>query len=374
MGKTKLFDKIPKYKRLADILQKEITGSNFLPGQQFLTEFEIQKKYNVSRSVIREAMQNLVHRELVTRVAGKGTFVNNFSNTNGSSNKFISINIPWLSNPGIEFESFSGIESVVFKRGYKTVVTNINNCLDNMDEIFQRIIKDDDLQNVLFQPIPGEFLFKKNIEFMKQIREKNKNIVVLDTLPAIDIVPDFDYVITDNFNGGYLIAKHLIKLGHKRIAFIGGRAVYSGQQRVNGYKKALEENNIVFDENLVKRFEGRDISFVVEKVKQFFSMNKPPTAIFAECDFIARDVLAVLQNMGLNVPEDISLVGYDDLNFAKSLNVPLTTIKQPFYEEGRLAAEILIDKLEGKTKEIKQIILPIELVLRQSTSKPKIVS
>jgi GntR family transcriptional regulator, arabinose operon transcriptional repressor len=373
MNKTVMFDKSPKYKRLADILQKEIANSDFKPGDKFLTEVEIGKKYNISRPVVREAIRSLIQQGLVKIVHGKGTFINSLEQ-NIQQTKFININIPWIANPGIEFEAFSAIENVVFKRGYKTVITNINNWLNNIDESFQKTIDDPDLRSVLLQPLAGEFLLKKNMEFVKQIKERNKNIVVIDTLPAIDIVSDFDYVMTDNFNGGYLIAKHLIELGHKRIGFIGGGMSFSGQQRANGYRKALEENNIEFDANLIKRFSGRAISIVEEKVKQFFSTDKPPTAIFAECDFIARDVLAVLQNMGLIIPDDISLAGYDDVEFAKHLTVPLTTIRQPFYEEGRLAAEILIDKLEGKTKEIKQIILPVELVVRQSTNKPKIVS
>jgi GntR family transcriptional regulator, arabinose operon transcriptional repressor len=376
MSEIKTFDKIPKYKRLADILQQEIVNSKFLPGDKFLTEFEIQKKYNVSRGIVREAILSLIQKNLVNRVPGKGTFVNSVNQHDAKdthSSKLINVVVTWMLNVGMEPIVARAIEDVGFERGYQTVISSVDNDFEKLDKYFSQMVKNNATKGLTFIPLVGEHQFDKNIEFIRKVQENNIAIVVMDRLPYVNnedkYQHNFDYVMSDHFQGGYLVTRHLVELGHRRIAYIGGQLAYSGQQRVNGYRKACEENKIEFDSNLIVRVSNIDDFWgnIIEVIKQLRSFKEPPTAIFAENDLLANAIMISLQKLGIKIPDEISVAGYDDLDFSKHLYVPLTTIRQPVYEMGKIAAEILIDKIEGKTKEIKYVVLPVELIVRQST-------
>jgi DNA-binding LacI/PurR family transcriptional regulator len=293
------------------------------------------------------------------------------SKTNGKQAKFINI---WILNIAQQSSVTSAIEDVGSKHGYQIIIT----CTENSNEKFDTYYNQNNDSNnftkgTVFLPLMGEKQASKNMEFIRKTQEQKIPIVVIDRLPYIEYKkPDFDYVTADNFRGGYLIANHLIELGHKRIAYIGGPASSSGQQRINGCRKAFEENGIEFDPKLIVKIETQDVwNHIDEMVKHLLALNKPPTAIFAECDFIAKDILTNLQDLGLKIPDDIALAGFDNMDFASYLSVPLTSVSQSFYDMGKVATEILLDKIEGRTKEIKEIILPVELIVRQSTSGNK---
>lgn len=176
-----------------------------------------------------------------------------------------------------------------------------------------------------------------------------------------------DYVGIDNILGGYLAVEHLIKLGHKRIGVIGGSSESSvGFERLEGGKKALEAYGL---ETMTEYFLDGD--FLKESGyrggKQFLQMQAPPTAIFATNDYMALGAYQAIVEEGRKVPEEMAIVGFNDIEFTAMKGIELTTIGQKKYEMGALAVKALIERIEGKRSEAPQeIILQPELIIRKT--------
>ncbi|MBN1383911.1 MAG: LacI family DNA-binding transcriptional regulator [Elusimicrobia bacterium] len=197
---------------------------------------------------------------------------------------------------------------------------------------------------------------------MKIKREKIPFVVVNADLPDKNIC----CIDSDNMTGGYLATKHLIQLGHKRIGHIRGYTdSWNACQRLEGYKKALTENNIPIDKNLITT------GYFTEEggakaMEQFFSRQNYPEAIFAGNDDMAIGAIRVIKKKGLSVPGDIAVVGYDDGVLASVVDPSLTTVKQSIYEIGKKAAQILAENMDNDKKTVRREILPVELVIRSS--------
>ncbi len=175
-----------------------------------------------------------------------------------------------------------------------------------------------------------------------------------------------NYVDVDNVLGAYTAIEYLITSGHQRIAMITGpRYLVSHEDRIKGYKQALEKNGIKHDSTYL-RFGDNTIESGYSCTMQLLSLDNPPTAIFVAGDIMAVGSIQAINNRGLRVPQDISIVGFDDIKFAEYLDPPLTTIRQPANQKGVEACNMLIDLLENGTP-IKNQMLQVELVIRNST-------
>ncbi len=174
-------------------------------------------------------------------------------------------------------------------------------------------------------------------------------------------------VTIDNVAAGREITKHLLDLGHREIALITGDIDSpSTQQRLLGYKLALKEANIEFRQELI--YEGEyTLEAGSSKTAEILSNSKRPSAIFCMCDETALGCLYTLKKNNVSVPTDISVVGFDDIKFARYFSPALTTVAQPVDEIGKQCVEILLDVIDGQTIDQKTVILPHKVVVRDST-------
>lgn len=183
-----------------------------------------------------------------------------------------------------------------------------------------------------------------------------------------------DYVGTDNVRGAARATEYLISLGHTRIGFISGSAYSSASvDRREGYIQTLAKAGLPLDEELIQEGDLRQREGYAA-TRRLLSLPNPPTAIFAGNDLMALGAMEVAAEMGRQVPEDLSLVGYDDNQVAALPGVQLTTVRQPAYEMGQLAAEILLEKLKlnsAKDWTPRHILLRSELVVRRTTAPPR---
>lgn len=192
-------------------------------------------------------------------------------------------------------------------------------------------------------------------------------VVVLDphvgpiTMPAVD---------ADNLAGGLAATEHLIRLGHRRIAYLGGRCdLASALHREQGYRQAMTNHGLAVDERLVR--EGDYTAGPAEAAAaEMVTMDDPPTAFFAANDISALGVLRVLDEAGYRVPEEFSVVGFDNLPESRECEPALTTVEQPLREMGAAAVSMLIDLLDGKDVSAHRR-LPVHLVVRDSCSAPR---
>jgi len=182
--------------------------------------------------------------------------------------------------------------------------------------------------------------------------------------------PGVPTVGANNWNGGLAATRHLIALGHRRIAVISGPSgVLCSRARVDGYRSAIEEAGLTLDPALV-RWGDFYISGGHRHARELLQLPDRPTAIFAGSDYTALGVMRAAAELGLSVPGDLSVVGYDDLPITEWLNPALTTVRQPLAEMSSHATHMLIDLAEGRRPLSTRVELMTDLVVRASTGPP----
>jgi LacI family transcriptional regulator len=201
---------------------------------------------------------------------------------------------------------------------------------------------------------------------LKQLRSGGIPLVVVDPVNLPD--PELPSVGATNWAGGLAATEHLVGLGHRRIGAIAGPADYlCSRARIDGYRSALDKAGIKFDPALVRHGDFQHEGGFV-RGGELLSMPHPPSAIFAGSDQQAFGVYEAARQRGLRVPQDLSVVGFDDLPVARWMSPPLTTVRQPLTEMGRAAAQILSDLIEAVPPRSKRVELSTELIVRESTA------
>lgn len=201
-------------------------------------------------------------------------------------------------------------------------------------------------------------------EIIKVLEDKKVPFVVMDNQTYPFKVPS---VVIDNFKGGYSVGKALIEMGHEKIAHIGGPVDFlSAEDRFIGFKKALEEMGLEPWRVVRNTF---DIESGYDAVMHWHGQGELPSAIFCGDDNILFGALDALRQVGLSVPEDISLVGYDDHPFCEKFHPKLSTVKQPAAQMATEAVRLLMDVMNGQVKRNKIVKLEPELIMRESVKK-----
>jgi len=201
---------------------------------------------------------------------------------------------------------------------------------------------------IIVAPVTGEFL-------------TDAPIVSIDPLMSN---PNYPSVHATNYQGATEAMNYLLGLGHKRIAFISGRAeLESSTRRLNGYRDALEKAGLFVDEKLIASGDYTTETGV-KCAKKLLSLGHPPTAIFASNDQTAMGVFQVAQELGLRIPEDLSVIGFD--NIMESKYMRLTTVDQFIYEMGFVATQMLIKLINGETLDSQTYKMQTQLVIRDS--------
>uniref|UniRef100_A0A7C3RUU6 LacI family transcriptional regulator n=1 Tax=Dictyoglomus thermophilum TaxID=14 RepID=A0A7C3RUU6_DICTH len=250
-----------------------------------------------------------------------------------------------------------GIEDVARHNGYTVLLCNTDG--KSLRELrYMNLMLERRVDGVIVGALSNE-------EVSRLARKKNMPLVILEH-PRFS---EHDVVYADNIQGSYEAVKYLIELGHTRIAHITiNPESIIVRERIEGYKKALEDAKIPFDENLLKIFYDQVNEEIA--INELLSLPIPPTAVFAFSDFMAIQIMKILVKRGIRIPQDMSIVGFDDT--LANLTIPeLTTVSQPFYEMGVKAAEVLIERLKNPDLPIQHIKLPTKLVIRESTAPRK---
>lgn len=258
-----------------------------------------------------------------------------------------------------------GVEDVAGPRGFGVMFCNTDESASEEVDYLQMLIERQ-VDGVLLVPAGSA------AQPLRLLRSQEVPVVVLDRRVES---PDVDQVRTDSVAGGYMLTRHLTDLGHRRIAMLTGkRQISTSVDRVAGYERALAEADIALDPVLV-RYGGFGLSAGYRMAKKVLGLDPRPSALFAANEFIAFGALRALRELGLRVPDDVSLVCFDDLPEEWLIDPFLTVVDQPAYAMGREAAELLLGRLDG-TRPIggQQIVLPGDFIERRSTAAPPRVS
>lgn len=202
----------------------------------------------------------------------------------------------------------------------------------------------------------------------RQLESRSVPVVVVDT--AGEPPPGVPTVGSNNWNGGLAATRHLLELGHRRVAVVSGPPdVLCSRARVDGYRSALDQAGLTMDPALV-RWGDFFVEGGYHHGRELLDRPDRPTAVFAGSDYQALGVLRACRDLGLRVPQDVSVVGYDDLPVTEWIGPALTTVRQPLLEMASTATRMVLDLAEGRAPANSRIDLATELVVRESTAPP----
>ena len=224
--------------------------------------------------------------------------------------------------------------------------------------------------NPLRSNYAGGLIFADIIENRTQVetavREDTPCLVINHIVKDLEV----SYIAVDNVKGGFTAAEYLVNLGHKRIATItGNMQTQAGIDRFEGFGSALAAHGVECPPDYVYKGDYSRRS-ARQAAERFFSLDNPPTAIFAASDDMALEIISVAMENGIKVPEDISIIGFDDNPAGLFGSVGLTTIKQPLFAMGEEATKVIYEIMIGKQKGVVHKVLSPDLIVRESCAHP----
>ncbi|MDQ7818516.1 MAG: GntR family transcriptional regulator [Melioribacteraceae bacterium] len=352
---------IPQYFQLQTWLKEQIHQGVFKVEDKIPTEEELVQLTGLARATVRQAIQNLTNMGYLVRKKGLGTFVT-VPNISPQKQVIIGLIVPDIRS-GYAPELARGAEDEAARSKHSLILCSSDDLYIKADFHANRLIENS-VSGVIFVPTASSD--SKNRTIVQKFQEKNIPVVLADrTIPYLDL----DHVTTDNFEGAYNLTNYLIKKGHKKISFVYSNIFSTEKLRFNGYKKALEDNEIQYDPSIVVSHTGPFNEEQFSKYAQaILKQKKRITAVFAGHDRIALTFYLVARDMGLSFPEDLSIVGYDDLDFE---TLSLTTMHQPIYEMGIESVKLIDSRINGEKNGHQSIVLKSYLIERESVLRNK---
>lgn len=332
-----------------------------------VTIYDVAEKAGVSIATVSKVINNTGNMRETTRKNVKKVMTELNYQPNimasalmGKGTKTIGLLVPDISNP-LFSELAKIIEDRAHESDYSVIICSTD---DNKEKELKYL----------------EVLRKKQVDGFivgSSFKDKSKlNELVDESVPLVMLTQDDNEikgskVAIDDYRGGYMATEHLLKSGHERIFVIAEKA-FSSSLRIEGYRGALNDWGIPIDERIIARIsasiEGGTNTFLNLYEKNIHHL---PTAIFTSNDQIAVGVLLAAQQLGLAVPDDLSIIGFDDTILGKTTHPPLSTVAQPIQDMGREVVDILIEEIEIEKKSVKRIIHEPTLIIRKTTSDLK---
>ncbi len=253
-----------------------------------------------------------------------------------------------------------GVEDTANAHGYHIIIGNTDKSPDKQDDYLTFMLK---------KQVDGFLLVPASSQSLGILHRQKVPVVMLDRWIEGD---SFDSVRCDSVGGAYELTKHLLTLGHRQIAVITGRQDHStAADRVKGFRQALSEAGVSADQQQVYWGEfNQETGY--DYTRQALNAAQRPTAIFATNNFIAIGTMRALHDAHVKVPEEMSVVAFDDLPAAITIDPFFTVASQPAYEMGQRATDLLLSRLADEGPgENQEIVLPVEIVVRKSSGKPE---
>lgn len=265
---------------------------------------------------------------------------------------------PDISNPFFAYV-IKQVQHVAHGLGYSLIVCNTDEDVE-MEEEQVNLLYRKRVDGLIAMPVGQRY------DHFEEWLDRGGPLVMLDRcFDALDV----DTVVVDNYRGAYEATEHLISFGHERIALVQGLpGTYTNTARLRGYRDALSAHGIAVDEALVVGGDFRRERGYIE-TKLLLGLDPPPTAIFATGDLITLGALQAIYEEGMSIPEDVSLLSFDDFDFASFLRCPLTAVQQPKEAMGEMAVKMLVERLDDGEKERRRIVLKPKLIVRDSVMR-----
>jgi DNA-binding LacI/PurR family transcriptional regulator len=353
-----------KHRRVYTTLQREIQSGRWKRGERLPSEAQLVQRFRVSRITVGRAIRDLQNAGLVDRRAGSGTFARGLGSDAALS---FGLLIPDLGETDIFEPICQGMMASPLAHRHALLwggaPAGTPSAEDRAWDLCSQYIARE-VAGVFFAPLEtAAGSHEMNRRIGDALDAARIPVVLLDRplLPYPD-PGHHDVVGIDNRRAGYVITHHLHQLGCRRIAFVAlERTAATVGAREAGYREALHLATVAFDAALVRRFDPTDAATV-----RTFMQTQQPDGIVCANDRTAAQLMPTLLQLGYGIPDDVRLVAIDDVDYARLLPVPLTTLRQPTHAIGSVALSVMLERVRERQLPARQVLLDCELIVRES--------
>ncbi|WP_256256143.1 GntR family transcriptional regulator [Paenibacillus sp. BC26] len=369
-----LSDNKPLYSQILGVLRERISQGEYVTGQQLPTELELAEQFGVSRITSKRALIELEREGLIYRRRGSGSFVKKQDEARpetevreaAPSSRIVSMILPFVTAHNT-LEHMQGAAKYVESKGYYLSIHNSDWSSERERELLHSLPKRG-TSGIILYPVSTQ----KNLDVVHALHLSEYPIVTVDQYYNLLTMGS---AVSDNYAGGYQAASKLIELGHSRIAFISTIGIQyrsTVRDRFFGYSKALTDNGLPVDIELIFSDLPREAEGAPATRREFYKdllgklMKLRVTAIQTEHDMVAYDCLKAALDLGIKIPEEMSIVGFDNNDMSQQGDIQITTIEQNYDEIGKRAAMMIIDQLENQVIQRERAVIPVKWIPRQS--------
>lgn len=367
------------YQIAIDDIMKKINDNEFSFEKPICTEKSLMERYGISRITAKRAITELENKGILYRKRGVGSFVSRtiYSKTGepAKQNHLFAFVLPFNITKGGLNGTFQTANSILNNAGYgMSIYITDSNAASRGRAVLGRLLHSD-ISGVVYYPRTNNI----HLELLNRFVLGSKPIVVMDLNTDC---PYLSSVTSDNYNGEKAMAEYLISLGHRNIGYLSGYMPEDRttiRDRFGGYLAAIRQAGIALNPDLIITNLGLDYRipensspFSTPLDKAVTHMKKAgATALLIENDELAFYTIMACEQLGIRVPEEMSVCGFDNSEFAHMTRNGITTVSQDFIQIGKNIADILLESLSDKTMETKKIVVPTGLVIQGSTAPPE---
>lgn len=363
----------PKYMQLKEEIISWIVRAQFKPHDKLPSENEIAATFSMSRQTVRQALGDLEAEGWLYRAQGKGTFVADSSEKGrGSASDGLTIGMMTTHISDYIFPTIvRGVESALRVQGARLLLASTDNEKAKERDTLESMLKQG-LNGLIIEPTKSAE-GNPNLDYFLALEARKIPFVMLNERYS-DL--DAPCLKVDDELGGYRAAQYLVELGHKRIAGFFKTDDFQGVHRMRGFLRCLRESQLPLETEHLVRYTTEEKAVKPAEALAALLEQGPaarPTAIVCYNDELAVRLLDVVRRSGLGVPDDLSIVGYDDATLATATEVKLTTIEHPKTRMGEDAVQLLVQLMErkGKTGQVSDVVYDPKLIVRASTASLK---
>jgi GntR family transcriptional regulator, arabinose operon transcriptional repressor len=361
----------PLYEQIIGDIRNLIARGELQPGDKLPTHQELAEKYRVSLITVKSALKNLVKEQVLYTRVGKGTYVADQSRKKGPrpDEKMLGLVLRDLKQPFFSMVVHS-VEKRASELGYHLVLSSSMENIDREETQIERF-RDLGVQGLIIASLSYQYRATEHIE---RLHRDNFPYVMVSYIHD----PAYWYVGCDQEEGGVLATEHLISIGYRSIGFVHiGKGNLLSDVRKNGYARALAEHEIPYSSDLIYYVEPQAGNAGTDRyqlgyafARKFAGISRKPEALFFYNDMVALGFIQGALESGIRVPDDVGVVGFDDVQVAGFASVPLTTIHQPVDKIGKWAVDIVNNRINREDMG-NRIILRPTLVVRESCGARK---
>ena len=334
----------PKYLEIVNWIQAKIENGELKSGNKLYSENELSEMFHISRQTVRHAIDVLEQRKLVMRIQGSGTYISGTDSFGATTEKTMNIAVISTYVDSYIFPNIiKGIEKVLSKADYMVQIAFTNNKIERERDIIQNILEKNNIDGLIVEATKSA-LPNPNIMFYQQIMNRGIPVIFFNSYyPALSV----PHVALNDKLMGKKVTKYLIDKGHKKIAAIFKADDGQGHQRYAGYVEAMLEADIKLNDTNIIWLDTEYIRDLKDEKKQILTRIDGCTAVFCYNDEIAFLLEEICQKEGIQIPEDLSIIGIDNSELAELCDTPLTSISHPMEKLGTKVAENLIHLIEN---------------------------